>query len=85
MFKFSGIDESTLTYKVKFNERAFYKLTGLFYWVCNNCPNHKVAHLAKYGRTRKARKKNFKRALHIIGVILDKYSKFEPSECAYFR
>ena len=34
--------------------------------VLNLCPNKKVVHLAKHGRNKKIRKKNFNRAIRIL-------------------
>ena len=59
------------TFTVKMNVKAFYKLTGLYDWVCNSCPNRRVAHFIKYGKTSRVQQKNFKRALRIIGKILE--------------
>jgi hypothetical protein len=69
IFKICNADSFTVT--VKMNVKAFYKLTGLYDWVCNNCPNRKVVHLIKYGKTGRIQKKNFKRAIRIIVNILE--------------
>ena len=69
IFKICNTDSFTFT--VKMNVKAFYKFTGLYDWVCNNCPNRRVVHLIKYGKTSRVQQKNFKRALRIIGRILD--------------
>ncbi len=69
IFKICNADSFTVT--VKMNVKALYKFIGLYDWVCNNCPNRKVAHLIKYGKTSRVQQKNFKRALRIIGKILN--------------
>lgn len=68
-------DEVTLTTTVKFNKLAFYKITGLWNWVYLNCPNRRVRHLMKYGKTRRVQLKNYARALHIIGKVIDNVSR----------
>ena len=60
-----------VTFTMIFNTEQFWKLTGLWDWVYQSCPNRRVRHLMKYGKTKRVREKNFKRALHIVGVILD--------------
>lgn len=72
IFKITHIDYRSLTFKMTFNRELFYKLTGLYDWIYQNYPNNRVRHLMKYGKTRRVRKKNIKRALHIIGMLLDK-------------
>ena len=61
-----------VSFQVKFNIESFYKLIGLYDWICTNCPNRRVVHLMKYGRTRRIRYKNLTRALRIIGKVLEK-------------
>lgn len=56
---------------IKWNNYLLYKLMGLWNWVADNCPNRRVAHLIKYGKTERVRNKNFKRGLHILGTYLD--------------
>lgn len=63
--------EATISFKVLFDTLAFYKLTGLWDYIMDNCPNRKVIHLMRFSKSKRIRKKNFKRALHIVGVILD--------------
>ena len=63
--------EGTLSFKMKFNTETFYRLTGLYDWIYQNCPNRRIAHLMKYGKTHRVRDKNFRRALHIIGMLLE--------------
>lgn len=70
IFKFTQKD--AITFTVTMNKLAFCKLTGLYDWVCNNCPNRRVVHLIKYGKNRRVRWKNFRRALRIIGRELDR-------------
>lgn len=62
--------ETTITFNAKINKLAFYKITGLWDWVYLNCPNRRVRHLMKYGKTRRVQLKNFNRAIHIIGKCM---------------
>lgn len=52
---------------IKLDLMMFYKLIGLYDWVINNCPNRRVSHLIKHGKTRRVRNKNFKIALKLCG------------------
>lgn len=69
-FKEMITSESEISFKISFNVELFYKLTGLWDYVYNNCPNRRVVHLMNYGGTKRTRMKNFKRGLRIIGRIL---------------
>lgn len=71
LFKIESIDEATLTCKMIFNTKLFYKLTGMWDWICDNCPNRKVVHLMRFSKSKRIREKNFKRALRIVGRMLD--------------
>lgn len=44
----------------------FLKLCGVWQAVVDMCPNRKVAHLIRYGKNDKIRKKNFNRAIRLI-------------------
>lgn len=72
IFPIKCIDEARLTYTITMNENAFYKLTGLYSWVYENCPNRRVSHLMYYGKSNRVRWKNFYRGLRMIGEILRK-------------
>lgn len=71
LFKIISINEAELTCTMTFNTELFCKLTGLYDWIYDNCPNRRVRHLMKYGKTKRIRKKNFKRALRIVGALLE--------------
>ena len=71
IFKITDIDHRSLTFKMTFNTEKFYKLTGLYDWIYRNCPNRRVRHLMKCGKTKRVRKKNLRRALHIMGMLLE--------------
>ena len=47
-----------------------WKLTGLWSWAANNCPNKRVVYLMNHGKTRRVQMKNFKRAVHIIERLM---------------
>lgn len=59
-------DEFTLTATCNFNWWSFMKLCGMWDWVMTYCPNKRVVHLAKYGRTTRVRHKNFRRACRLL-------------------
>ena len=63
--------EATMSFKVLFDTLAFYKLTGMWDYIINNCPNRRVVHLAQFSKKKRVRDKNFKRALHIVGKLLE--------------
>ena len=52
---------------VKLNKVDLLKLLGIYDWVIDNCHNRRVVHLIKHGKNIKVRKKNFNRAIMIIG------------------
>jgi hypothetical protein len=54
-----------------FNWYLYLKLIGMYDWTLNNCPNKRVVHLAKYGRTQRVRNKNFRRAMRILGKEIE--------------
>lgn len=61
-----------LTGTVHLDTFLFYKLMGVYDWVLTYCPNKRVVHLAKYGKTTRVRFKNFWRAYCILGNICEK-------------
>lgn len=61
-----SMDKSALTFTCKFNWWSFMKLCGMWDWVIKYCPNKRVVHLAKYGRTTRVRHKNFRRACRLL-------------------
>lgn len=64
-------DHVVFTATIKTPEFWFYKLSGLYNWVIDYCPNRRVAHLIKYGKTKRIRYKNFHRALRILGKVVN--------------
>jgi hypothetical protein len=64
-----------LTAKIKVNRMLFVKLIGLYDWVIDYCPNRRVVHLIKHGKTKRVREKNFIRA----NKLLAKELKNEPN------
>lgn len=50
-------------------------LIGLHDYVCEYCPNRRVVHLIKYHKNKRVRLKNLKRAVHIVGVLLDRQER----------
>lgn len=61
----------SLTYNVRFDSEKYWRLTGLWKWVYDNCPNRRVRHLLMYGKTKRIRIKNFIRGVKIIGNIVE--------------
>ena len=55
---------------IRLNRMLVCKLTGLWSWAANNCPNKRVAYLMDHGKTRRIQMKNFKRAVYIIGRLM---------------
>lgn len=55
-----------LTFTCKVNYWTLIKLCGVWDWVMTYCPNKRVVHLAKYGRTTRVRHKNFRRACRLL-------------------
>lgn len=47
-------------------KHKLWTLCGLYSWVLQYCPNNRVVHLAKYGRTKRIRNKNLNRAIKIL-------------------
>lgn len=60
------INENTIEVKCKVDFWSFIELIGLWDWVMKYCPNKRVVHLAKYGRTIRVRHKNFRRACRLL-------------------
>ena len=63
--------ETILTINCHFNWYLYLKLIGVYDWVLNNCPNKRVVHLARFGRTQRVRNKNFRRAWDSLGKEID--------------
>ena len=51
------------------------KVIGFWDWCLENCPSRKVKHLMKHGKNERVRFKNFKRAMHLIGNMLEEKEK----------
>ena len=45
---------------------GYVKIIGIFDFICTHCPNKRVVHLAKYGKSHRVQVKNFYRALVIL-------------------
>ena len=61
---FNGICES-LDESVKHIVEALTPLINTYYFVFSQCPNKRVAHLARYGKKHRTRNKNINRALRL--------------------
>jgi hypothetical protein len=59
-------DSFEFTTTCTLSEWAWYKLIGAWDFVISICPNRRVAHLCKYGKNERIKRKNFKRAIRII-------------------
>lgn len=65
---------SSITIKMKVNRIALYKISGLWDWAIDYCPNQRVKHLMKYGKSKRAKLKNFKRAFKkIVGSSIHQW------------
>lgn len=59
--------KENITYSLTDWDRViFWKLTGLWDYVIQYCPNRRLAHLVKFGKNRRVKVKNFYRALVAI-------------------
>jgi phage tail tube protein FII len=67
--RLNGSGELSFTFKVK--RSVIYKIMGVWDWVRENCPNRRVKHLMKYGKNERVRFKNFNRACHLVGMMLE--------------
>jgi hypothetical protein len=56
-------DSTSFEFVVRWDKVLFWKLTGLWDYVIQYCPNRRLAHLVKYGKNRRVRIKNFYRAV----------------------
>lgn len=68
-FKIDSQGELAGTFKV--NRITLWKVMGLWDWVIKSCPNRRVVHLMQFGKTRRVKLKNFNRAIHILGSIME--------------
>lgn len=62
----SLLDYEELAFTTRLDFWSFVKLCGVWDWVMRYCPNKRVVHLAKYGRTTRVRHKNFRRACRLL-------------------
>lgn len=62
----NACEESVLTCSAKLSKEAIMTLFGVHEMVLICCPNKRVVHLARNGRTRRICKKNFNRAIKIL-------------------
>lgn len=60
-----------LTYKFVFDAEKLWKFAGMVDWLSANCPNRRVIHLMRYCKNKRTRLKNMRRAMNIIGDIMD--------------
>lgn len=71
---FRTSDSMEFECSLNLNKFMLYKLTGLYDWVVNYCPNRRVSHLIKHGKTKRIRYKNFRRGLKLLNKEMEKYS-----------
>lgn len=64
--------EGEFTCEFRVEKSVWAKLTGLWQWAYENCPNKRVRHLMQHGKNGRVQWKNFKRAIHEIAKVLDK-------------
>ena len=57
---------ASLTFQMKVSYIALCKVMGIWDWVLENCRDGRVKHLMRRGKNERIRKKNFKRAVHLI-------------------
>ncbi len=65
-------DSMELTCECKVRMIELFKISGLWSWVSENCPNKRVVHLMKYGKNERTRVKNFYHAYKDISKLLRK-------------
>lgn len=56
---------------IRYDPLKWLKVTGIYDYTLNACPDKRVAHLARYSTKKRVRWKNFRRAVHIVGCILE--------------
>ena len=61
--------EATYEACCKISKDIVLALLGIRDSVLDRCPNKKVVHLARHGKNKKIRKKNFHRAIRILEVL----------------
>lgn len=55
-------DSGELVGSIKLDRIVLFKVFGIWNWVLKNCPNRRVKYLMRYGKNKRVRYKNFKRA-----------------------
>ena len=60
----------TATLNTKIDMLWMAKLFGIWQWVYDLCPNRRVIHLAQYGKNKRVKIKNFKRACRITAKAM---------------
>lgn len=63
-------DPCTITVTTKVNRILLLKITGIWGWVLENCPDRRVKHLMTYGKNERVRYKNFKHAVRLISKLV---------------
>lgn len=64
--------EFSVTLKMHIDEIFTAKMMGIYQWVCDYCPNRRVIHLMKYGKNKRVKIKNLKRAFILTCVYFIK-------------
>lgn len=70
-------ESGELTFKTKVNKINMFKIMGLWDWIRENCPNRRIKHLIKYGKNKRVRLKNLKRAVHLIAEMLEEKKEID--------
>lgn len=66
---------SSITIKMKVNRIALYKISGLWDWAIEYCPDRRMRHLIKYGKSKRVQLKNFKRTFKkIVGSSIREWT-----------
>nr|DAU88550.1 MAG TPA: hypothetical protein [Caudoviricetes sp.] len=63
-------DPLTFTVTVNVNRISLLKVSGIWDWVFENCPDRRVKHLMTYGKNERVRYKNFKHASRLISKLI---------------
>lgn len=58
--------DNSFEFTATIDKWTVYKLLGTWDFVISICPNRRVAHLIKYSKNERIKRKNFKRAIRII-------------------
>lgn len=63
-------DPCTIVITAKVNRIPLLKISGIWDWVLENCPDRRVKHLMVYGKNKRVRYKNFKHAVRLISKLI---------------